>query len=314
VALITTLGLLLIAIAAIWWSADKVVVASQKIARSLKISTTFVGLTILSIGTSVPEIGMHVISSLAILRGEKVSGIALGTNIGSNIVQVTAIMGILALITSIKANNDFLKKDYLFMLGGILLVFILGIDGTFSRLDGIILIGSYMYYLYSLGKKEHFGTKIGRNHNHIWLQLFYLTSALALLLVAANFALRYAHDLATILNVSDSLIGVALIGVSTALPELTTALIGLKKKAAGISIGVLIGSNITNPLLGIGIGAIISTYEAVSRVQFYDLPMWFLVASLTLIPFWKNGKIGKKTGIALILFYIVFIAIRVYLK
>jgi cation:H+ antiporter len=314
VALITTLFFLLISILVIWWAAERVVTSSQKIAHKLGISQTFIGLTILSIGTSVPEISMHILASLSILKGIDVSGLALGTNIGSNVVQVTAIMGILAMLTVIKANRNFLKKDYLVMLGGILSVFLLGLDGTYSRLDGLLLVGAYAWYLISLGKKEHFVTKLESTKNGIWKHYFYLFIFLSLLLVAANFTLKYAELLANLLGVSDSLIGIALIGVSTALPELTTALMGFRKNSAGMSLGVLVGSNITNPLLGIGIGALISTYTAVPRVVFYDLPMWFLIAGLTLIPFWKKGHISKKEGIFLIGFYILYIAVRIYLK
>ena len=106
-------------------SAELLIWALQHIADKLRISRTFLGLTVLSIGTSLPEIGTHLISSWDILRGVEASGIAVGTNVGSNLVQITLIFGLTALFTHIYATKKFLRKDYSFMMGAIVFLFIL---------------------------------------------------------------------------------------------------------------------------------------------------------------------------------------------
>ena len=122
--MINELLLLILGIAVLWGSAELLVRAAQVIAAKLKISETFLGLTILSIGTTLPELGTHIASSIAILNGTDLSGIALGTNIGSNIFQITVILGIVALFMTVHAHKRFLDRDYIVMLVAIALLFV----------------------------------------------------------------------------------------------------------------------------------------------------------------------------------------------
>ena len=320
--MIKDLSLLIAGIAVLWLSAELLVRAAQVIATKLKISDTFIGLTLLSIGTTLPELGTHIASSMVILKGTDLSGIALGTNIGSNIFQITVILGIVALYMTVKAHKHFLDSDYLIMLGAIVLLYVFSSSGgRISRYEGGFLVGAYLLYLWRLGRLEHFVHKV---ENEIetkggkkWLLMHTLIVpvGIALLWFSSKMVVNNAHSLAGIWNVSDSLIGVLIIGFGTALPELAAALIALRRKSEGMSVGVLVGSNITNPLFGVGVGALISTYTVSDKILNFDLPVWFFVSVVALLFFWRKLKIERREALILIGMYIIYAWVRIaYIK
>jgi cation:H+ antiporter len=316
--MIMELLLLIVGIIVLWISAEIIIRAAQIIAAKLKISETFIGLTILSIGTTLPELGTHIASSIAILKGTDLSGIALGTNIGSNIFQITVILGIVALFMTVHSHKKFLDRDYLVMLMAIALLFVFAhTEGRIGRYEGAFLVICYLVYLWRLGKLEHFIEKIEHNHNKKWLIIHSLAIpvGIALLWFSSNIVVNNAHALAEMWHVSDSLVGVLIIGFGTALPELAAALIALRRKSEGMSVGVLVGSNITNPLFGVGLGALISTYTVSNQIITFDIPIWFFVSIVALLFFWRKLKIEKKEAVILILMYIFYAYVRlVYIK
>ena len=303
---------LILGIIILWASAEIIIKSLQFLSSKLKVSETFIGLTILSIGTSLPELGTHIVSSIKILKGEEVSGVALGTNIGSNIVQITAILGIVALFMFIKSDKKFLRKDYMVMLGGILLLLLFCLNGLIGRFEGFILALLYIFYIWKLGEKEQFARKVENQHStrKIVLHSILLPIGILILLYSSRIVINNAEMLASVWGVRDTLIGALIIGVGTALPELATALVALKRKSAGMSVGVLIGSNITNPLFCIGIGALISGYSVDKSLTMFDIPFWFVISLIVLIFFWRKMKIEKKEAVALILLYVLYVALR----
>jgi cation:H+ antiporter len=312
--MIKELSLLIAGIAFLWGSAELLIRALQVIAARLKISDTFIGLTILSIGTTLPEFGTHIASSVAILKGTDLSGIALGTNIGSNIFQITVILGIVALYMTVHAHKKFLDRDYLVMLLAIALLFVFSMSGgIISRYEGGFLVICYLIYLWRLGRLEHFVEKVEHNHHKKQLALYALAVpvGIALLWFSSNMVVTNAHTLAGLWGVSDSLIGALIIGLGTALPELAAAIIALRRKSEGMSVGVLVGSNITNPMFGAGIGALISTYTVSDKIRLFDLPVWFFVSVVALLFFWRNLKIEKKEASILIILYLLYAYIRI---
>src|SRR3989338_7385888 len=139
--------LLLVGLVFLWFGAALVITSSQRIAKSLNISEAFIGLTILSIGTSFPEIMTHIVSSIDILKGIEASGIAVGTNVGSNLFQITFVVGLVGLLLTIKSNRTMIHRDYLIMLGSILLLWLFSLNGRIGRLEGVILALLYVAYL-----------------------------------------------------------------------------------------------------------------------------------------------------------------------
>ena len=248
-------------------------------------------------------------ASINILNGIDSSGIAVGTNIGSNIIQITLILGVIALLTKVKTDKKILKRDYPIMLGAILFLFFLSLNNVIGRVEGFFLVSSYIIFIAWISKKEKIIDK-----NTKKLELFHFLSLIvgfALLITSTESVVNNALLLSQIWGVSESLIGALIIGAATALPEFTTALISILRGSTSMSLGTLIGSNITNPLFALGIGAMISGYTIDASILWYDLPFWFFISLLTMMFFKSKGLLDKKEAITLIVFYITYAVLRI---
>ncbi len=214
------------------------------------------------------------------------------------------------------------------MIGTTIMCIILGFDGEYSRIDGLILFGTfiaYMYYLYTDERKHYkeedhgFGENgetpegVPANAKEAWRDAFITVVALAVTIASAMLALQITEVVVEKTGVGGSLIGVITLGVASALPELIAALSGLRHGQHGISLGTLIGSNITNPLLAIGGGALISKYWVPKPLVAWDLPAETVTGALLLFILLVNkGKPGKWGATYLIALYFIYLAIRAF--
>jgi len=133
-----------------------------------------------------------------------------------------------------------------------------------------------------------------------------------LLGIGATWVVKNTLFFADLWGIEQTFFGLVIIGVSTALPELTTALRGVMKGVKNMSLGVLIGSNITNPLLALGLGAAISGYTVSRTIQFFDIPFWFFISALALLFFHRDKKLSKWSATVLILAYICYVGYKIY--
>ena len=321
----------LVSITILVLSSNLAVKKLTNLAGYFHLSTTFMGVTVVSLATSIPEIVAHFTASAGILSGSldyKVSSaIVLGSNIGSDIVQQTLILATVIFIAgTLTFKRYFLWKTMIPMIVTSTLCIILGMDGVFSRIDGLILFGSfllYMYYMYT-DERKHYKKEdngftedgyvpegIPRNSKEAWNYFFVALVALAFTTLSAMVALKVTEVIVVKTGVGGSLIGVITLGVASALPELVTAIAGIRQGDSGIPLGTLIGSNITNPLVAIGGGALISTYWVPRPLVLWDLP-WATVTGVILwmVLWFSKGKIGKKGAIYLTILYFVYLTLR----
>jgi cation:H+ antiporter len=295
------------------------------------LSTTFMGVTVVSLATSIPEITAHVMASLGILSKTmdyKIgSSIVVGANIGSDVVQQTFILGLVVLISgTLYFRRYFLWKSMIPMIGTHITCIVLGWNRTYSRLDGLILFGTfiaYTYYLYWDERKHYkpedngFSTAgeapKGTPENTQQAIRYALITVVALVIAvgSASLVLEVTEAIVQRTGIGGSLIGVVTLGVASALPEFVTAISGARNKSLGISLGTLIGSNITNPLVGIGIGALLSTYWVPRPLLWWDLP-WEAVtgAILWAILWFTKGKLNRVGAFYLIGLYFVYVILR----
>lgn len=214
-------------------------------------------------------------------------------------------------------KRSFLKTAYLPMIGTTLMCIILGWDRTYSQMDGLILLVTfilYMFFLYQREEhhmKEHIRKRRADKSENIKKDIVISIGCFGLMLVSAHFLLATTQKIVLVTGWGGSLIGVISLGIASASPELFTAIFGLKEKAAGISLGTLIGSNITNPLVAIGGGAFISTYWVPKPLIYWDLPMETITAALLLVYLIKSkGKLGRWGALYLIGLYFAYLFIR----
>ena len=319
--MITYILLFLVSIVFLGFSSEKLISLLIRLANIFGFSKEFMGLTFLSIGTSIPEITSHIVASVDILRGGNIgelSDIVVSTNIGSNIVQITLILGIVALFMHVKTTKHFLLRDYIFMLFSILLLYFFSFDGELSRLEGLFLFLIYMIYLYflyrrrnTLNEEERVLSESNKGKGNSILLIFQSIIFLAILLFSAQLLLFSAQKLVDIIGISGTLLGGVFIGFGTAAPEFVTAISAIRQHSKEMSLGVLVGSNITNPLMAMGLGGMISTYSINKSILFFDLPFWFIVSFIIFFLFKRGYKIYKGEAVIMLLFYLIFLFFKI---
>jgi len=307
--MIIPISLFILGLIGLWFFSDFVVSRSIKVAIALNITPAFIGLTLLSIGTSMPELTTALVSSYHVLHGIDASAIAISTNVGSDLFQITFIMGLVALFTTVHANKKILQRDYPMMVFATLLVFIFSFGGYLSRIEGFIMLAIYGWYLLRLLDGEKIIRKKADKNNY-FLDVIIICFGIAGLLFAGKLVVDNALFFSIKFGIDQTFFGALLIGLTSALPELSTVMQGIRRKSQGISLGVLIGSNVTNPLMMIGIGALISGYTVSKELMMVDMPFYIITTIIIYFFFNKNLKISKIQAIALIGFYLIFALLK----
>lgn len=296
---------------------EVVIRESLALAQRFNWSGAFVGLSILSIGTSLPEILTQIAGSISILRTpatlHTMSGLMLGSNIGSDIFQQNFVLPLVALIGGVTVAHRRREEE----LGGLIaasgLLWLFALDGRLARWEGAVLALAYLAYLALLTRVERPSHARPRPHaprRHLLLAICLLAASFAVMAVATIELVAAAERLVSRLPLSASFFGILVLGIATALPELAAALLSILKGERGISSGILIGSNITNPLLGIGLGSWLSTYTVPSVVILYDLPVKIATAALIYAFVFRSLRLNRVQSVALILLYLGYLAVR----
>ncbi len=291
--------------------ADFFVDGASGIAANFKVSKMLIGLTIVAFGTSAPEFAVSIKSLLA---GS--GDIVLGNVIGSNILNVLLILGCSALVHSLMVKNNTVKKELpitmLFTtLFAVLLsdnIFDRGIKNAFTRSDGIILIlffSVFIYYLISMARKK---TDPEKEEELLSIPKSLLLTGLGLtgIVLGSNFVVDSAIFLATHLGVSERLISLTIIAFGTSLPELVTSVTATKKGEYDIAIGNVVGSNIFN--IGVVIGIPVTLLGGIGMISFsyIDLLVMILAAVLVFMFSFKDYKITRKEGILFLIIFIIY--------
>ena len=310
-----------LALALLIGASEKIVDKLVLLANAFGVSKTFAGLTVMSLATSLPEIGSHLVASMGILAGsldfEVASATVLGANIGSDVFQQTFALGLVVLFMGeLVFDRPFLFHAYLPMICTTLMCIILGWDGEYSRLDGALLFGTFLAYVFFLYKQEKINQVMNVSaeaSQNIARDALVLAAGMATLLISAYVLLRQLEGIVETTGVGGSFLGVITLGLASAAPEMLTAIQGIRKQATGISLGTLIGSNIVNPLVAIGLGAMTSTYWVPRPLVAWDLPMETISAAMLLSYLLFNKRtLGKKGGLYLVFLYVAYISVRAF--
>ena len=296
--------------------AEIVIRLTLRLARHYGLSGSFVGLTILSIGTSLLEITTHVVGSIHILREPKsmntLSGLLLGSNIGSDIFQQNFVLALVGLIGTIVV----VRRNLLIEVGALIaassLLWLACLGGVITRIEGGLLVSAYVGYLCYLGRTQitTAAARLPLQPGQKLIVIGLIILSFAGMALIAEPVLGAAERLVAYLPMSASLFGVLVLGVCAALPELTTALVSVLKGQREVSAGILIGSNITNPLFGVGLGALISGYTVPVVIVSYDLPIKIATGALLCVFLWRREDLSRAEALALIALYFTYAILR----
>ncbi len=300
--LYTLLGLVALVI-----GAEIMIRGAVALALRFHISPLVIGLTIVAMGTSMPEL---LVSLLAALKGSP--ELAVGNVVGSNVINISFILGASILIFPIEVDREARRIHWPVMMI-VSLVFVLYCwNGLMSRFEGIVFVLLLVLYVVAMirtsrRKQLMPGALPTVTHAPLWRSTLQLIVGIAALAFGADRFVEGAVQLANILGVSDQLVGVTIVAVGTSLPELITSLMAAFRKQPDISLGNLVGSNIFNLLGILGITAAISPIPVDLRSFSLDVSAMILVA-LILFPlmFWGK-KLGRPHGAILFLAYIVYV-------
>lgn len=304
-------------LAALYYGAEWLVRGAARLARSLGISAIIVGLTIVAFGTSAPEL---IVTILAAARGQP--DVAVGNVVGSNIVNIGLILGLSAVVSAMRIQAGIILREMPIMIGAALALIALGADGVISRADALLLLACFIGFVLYMLRAARRGsapvleaefqdfeqdsgmmpTGAGRGRDVLLILL-----GLVALVVGAELLVRAAVSLARAAGVSELVIGLTIVSVGTSLPELATSVVAAFRREADIAVGNVVGSNIFNVLVVLGIAPLVNPIAVASSL--YDFEMWVMLAFSLLLPILcRSGlRLARVEGGLLIVGYAIFI-------
>lgn len=302
----------IMAMGALIFGADFIVNQSERIALRFNISEFIIGSTLIALGTSLPEMAASMAASL-----DGKSEIAIANAVGSNIMNITLVLGIIFIISKpIKPTRDFFAKDSIWALMPILVFLLMSIDGEIGKFDAtllFVLMFAYLLFLLEDAKQD----EVEEVHQNLkedfsWIKSILLLFVGFILVVGgASFAIDAASNIATSFGVSEWLIGVLVIAFGTSLPELIVSITAVFKGKVGMAIGNIIGSNLANTTMVIGGAAMVNNLHIDLFTYRYDLAI-MTGATMMLIYITANKLYSKPAGISLLIVLALFLYEKVH--
>ena len=307
----TELALLLIGLGVMAWGTKLAVDHAIVIAHQYGLSDFFIGVAILAVGSDLPELVVSINAAIRNLAGQETSDLIIGNALGSCFGQFGLVMGIAGIVGYLTMPRAYVFRHGAVLLGGMLYLFLAGLDGTISRLEGSVLVIAFLIYIYSLFGEEGAVAKMRKNGHHVGhLTWVLLAAGLLMVIASSEVIVRSAVALAEIWGVKQSFVAIAIIGVGTSLPELSISIAALMRARASMSVGNLVGSNVLDVLLPMGLAAMIHPLSFASSLLWFDLPALFVLSALVLVFFIRRRGLQHYEAAALLLFYAVYILLK----
>ncbi len=286
--------------------ADLFVEGAAGLAKKFKVPAMIIGLTIVAMGTSAPEAAVSITSAL-----QQQNELSVANVVGSNFFNVLVVLGACAIITPLPINKNTIKKDMPILIGSSLVLLLMAFDLFISRIEGIILLVLFIsFIIYTIRSARNDSSyevdlsEIPQEDMKALNIIFYCTIGLLGILLGGNLVVESATNIATQFGMSANLVGLTIVAVGTSLPELITSLVATRKGETELAVGNVIGSNVFNILLIIGLSGTISPL-AFASVAFIDIIFMLVITGLLL---WiiKKGSITKKDGYFMIAIYAIY--------
>ncbi|MDC8773579.1 calcium/sodium antiporter [Roseateles albus] len=312
-----TLGFFLLGLIALVCGAELLVRGASKLALSAGISPLVVGLTVVSMGTSAPEVAVSIGAAL-----DGLPDLAIGNVVGSNIFNVLFILGISALIVPLTVHAQVIRQEVPVMIGASLLLLALGLDGRLSFNDGLLMMALFLAYTVLLVRQSRRESKETQaefteempaeaNWDKHWaVQILLIAVGLGLLVLGSGWLVDAAITVAKSLGVSDLVIGLTIVAAGTSMPEVATSIMAAIRGQRDIAIGNVVGSNIFNILGCLGLTALIAPAGVPVAASVLNFDIWvMLVVALACLPVMLSGReIARWEGFVFIGYYVAYTA------
>ncbi|MFB6089229.1 MAG: sodium:calcium antiporter [Candidatus Aenigmatarchaeota archaeon] len=306
--------LIILGLFGLWFGSDIVVSGAQRIARRLKVSEVVIGLTVVSIGTSIPEISTNLAAGYNKMMGIDASGIAVGNIIGSCLSQITLVIGIVGFFATMYLKKRSLIRDGFMMMFALFVMLLASSDLIITQLEGFVLVSIYVIYIiYLIDKEKLFvqSKKVEGKKGAI-VDVVKILLGAGIVVFAADLVVKNGVGIAQTIGIREALIGI-LVGLGTSLPELSVSLKGVFQGSGGISIGNLIGSNITDPLFSLGLGSLLAGFTVSSSTLFLEFPFWIIGTAMALLLLHNHTNLNRNESLVLIIFYVFFLYFQFFI-
>ena len=300
-----------ISLVLLFFGADWLVQGAVTLALHLGLSPLIVGLTVVALGTSVPEALVSVQAAI----GHQ-GGIALGNVIGSNILNIALILGLSAFLSPLKVDSHLVKADVPLLAGATFMLVVLLEDFHISRMEGAFLLLCIVGYVAgnimtvkrtSPEENKIEGVEVPEDHRkNLWRDISFLFIGLIALAFGSNFLVTGAVDLARIWGLSEALIGLTIVSIGTGTPEMATALMAAYRKRSDLAIGNAVGSNLFNIMFVLGIAALVAPLDG-KGISSIDLYVMLGVTFLLLPTVWTGRIIDRKEGFLFLAIYVGYL-------
>ena len=306
--------LLLVGFVLLLKGADFFVEGSSSVAKALKVPSIIIGLTIVAMGTSLPELAVSVTASMTNNNALAVSNV-----VGSNLFNLMVVLGASAFMNPIIVGKDTIKRDYPFSVACAILLMILGIIGMeLGTIDGVILLVIFIaFILYQVisalkaRKANDFENEVLDEVEEIkeipmWLSLIYIVGGAVAIKFGGDFVVNSAVAIATAAGLSQTLIGLTIVACGTSLPELATSVVAAKKGELDMAVGNVVGSNVFNILMILGVAASLSPISFLQE-NIIDIAILLVFSLITWVMCWTKGKLDKKEGFIMMAVYVGYV-------
>lgn len=300
--------LLIVGFALLIKGADLFVDGSSSVAKRLKVSTILIGMTIVAMGTSLPECSVSVSAAIA---GK--NGLAISNAVGSNIFNLMVVCGICALFYPLTVSISTLKKEFPFSVLVAILLLLCGItEMIVNNIEGILLllffVAFIIWMIMSAKKARKNGVILNQEEYKLlpaWKCILFIIGGITAIIIGGNLVVNSATEIAKDFGMSDNLIGLTVVAFGTSLPELVTSVVAAKKKEIDMALGNVIGSNIFNILFVLGIAATIAPITF-STENIIDIILLITMSIMVWLFAWKKKKIIRIDGLIMLLCYAAY--------
>ena len=313
--------ILLIGFIALIKGADIFVKGSSDAAKNLKVPSVIIGLTIVALGTSAPELAVSV---SAALQGS--NEISVSNVVGSNIFNLLVVLGVCAMVKPLSVENVFTKRDIPISIGAAAIVLLLCLDyrtfrpaasyfadssaiaGHISRFIGLFILLLFLLYIYLLIFEAQKNPEVPDDTNFLplWKCVLFIIIGLAMIIIGGQAVVYSSKEIARMAGMTETLIGLTIVAVGTSLPELVTSIVATKKGETGLAIGNVVGSNIFNMLFILGVSGVVHPIS-VNVASVVDLVVLMFTSLLALMYSRTSNRLNRIEGCSLVLIYLVYI-------
>lgn len=306
---------IIIGVAVVLWGADRLTDGAVGLAAKMNIPQIVIGLTVVAMGTSMPEFFVSLVSAI-----HETPDLAVGNVVGSNIFNVLLIVGTAAVVAPMVISKTTVKKDIPFAVLASVLLFVFGFDNYISRIDAAILTVVFiifMIYTVRTGikgaaeNKQSSDSEPNKKPMPVWKAILFVLLGLACLIFGSNLFVNAATEVATELGVSQAIIGLTIVAGGTSLPELATSVVAARKGESAIAMGNVIGSNVMNILMILGVTGLICPMQ-VNGITMIDLGVLLLSISLLWLFSFTKYKVERWEGVVLLAIFTGYMSWLIY--